>query len=240
MIKVLYKYCLLILCFFLFLNGFSQAEKNNQELEEQSPFGISATFHRGAILPHRKQVSEIVGKATQSFELSFYKNTFGKKEWQQAHNYPRLGISVITMDLGNEEELGNGYGVFSFIELSSNRHKKVSWDTKLGYGLGYIEKPFNREKNFKNVAIGSHFNALIYVNTGCKVRFSDAINFSVGLSVVHFSNAASSIPNLGINILSLNSGLSYEFGKKEQFVKSPFDKRPRKWTKSLRGTFGVK
>ncbi|MEJ6735950.1 MAG: acyloxyacyl hydrolase [Flavobacteriales bacterium] len=220
------------------MKGFAQVEE--QLDSEEASFGISAIFHQGAILPHRKIVSEIVGEATKSFELSVYKNTFGKKDWQQLHNYPRFGVSVIAMNLGNEKELGNGYGVFSFIELPSNHQRKISWNIKLGYGLGYIEKPFDRETNFKNVAIGSNFNALIYANSSWSVKFYKSVKLSLGLSMVHFSNASSARPNLGINILSLNSGLSYAFGEKEKFVASKIDKRPRKWVKSLRGTFGVK
>ena len=97
------------------MKGFAQIEE--QLDKEGTSFGVSAIYHQGAILPHRKIVSEIVGKSTRSFELSVYKKTFGKKTWQQLHNYPRLGVSVIAMDLGNEKELGNGYGIFSFIEL---------------------------------------------------------------------------------------------------------------------------
>tara|TARA_B100000809_G_scaffold265865_1_gene326139 strand:+ start:10388 stop:11449 length:1062 start_codon:yes stop_codon:yes gene_type:complete len=220
------------------MKGFAQVEE--QLDKEGTSFGISAIYHHGAILPHRKIVSEIVGKSTKSFELSVYKNTFGKKTWQQLHNYPRLGVSVIAMDLGNEKELGNGYGIFSFIELPSNHNKTISWNMKLGYGLGYIEKPFDRETNFKNVAIGSHFNAIIYANSSWRVKFSESVNLSLGLSMIHFSNASSSRPNLGINIFSINSGLSYGFGEKEKFVALKIDKRPRKWIKSLRGAFGVK
>lgn len=223
------------------MKGFAQDELEKEQLkEEASSFGVSGSFHQGAILPHRKMVSEIVGKATKSVEVSFYKNTFGKKVWQQKHNYPRLGLSFIAMNLGNEEELGNGYGVFSFIELPSNHHEKISWNMKLGYGLGYIEKPFDRETNVKNIAIGSHFNAIIYANSKWSLRLSQELKFSLGLSVVHFSNASSSRPNLGINILSLNSGFSYGFGVKERFSSQKIDKRPRKWKKSVRATFGVK
>ena len=220
------------------MKGFAQVEE--QLDTEKASFGISAIFHQGAILPHRKIVSEIGGKATKSFELSVYKNTFGKKDWQQLHNYPRLGVSVIAMNLGNEKELGNGYGIFSFIELLSNHQRKISWNIKLGYGLGYIEKPFDRETNFKNVAIGSNFNALIYANSSWSVKFYKSVKLSLGLSIVHFSNASSSRPNLGINILSLNSGIFYAFGKKEKYFAHKINKRPRKWIKSLRGTFGVK
>jgi hypothetical protein len=223
------------------MKGFAQDQSYKGQLEGGfSSFGITGAFHQGAILPHRKMVSEIVGKATKSIEISFHKNTFGKKAWQQTHNYPRLGVSFIGMYLGNEQELGNGYGIFSFIELPSNHYRRISWNMKLGYGLGYIEKPFDRETNYKNVAIGSHFNAIIYANSKWSVRLSEQSKFSLGLSVVHFSNASSSRPNLGINILSLNSGFSYSFGEKERFLALKTEKRPRKWKKSARSTFGVK
>jgi len=237
-IKVQYKYCLLFLSVFLFMKGFAQVSKQFEK--EYSSVGISATYHQGAILPHRKIVNEIVGKSTRSIELSIYKNTFGKKDWQFLHGYPRLGVSVIAMDLGNEKQLGKGYGVFSFIELPSNYKRKISWNMKLGYGLGYIEKPFDRETNYKNVAIGSHLNAIIYANSNWRFKCSESINLSLGLSLIHFSNASSSVPNLGINMVSLNSGFSYSFGKKEQLINQKIAKRPRKWIKSLRGTFGVK
>jgi len=220
------------------MKGFAQVSKQFEK--EYSSVVISATYHQGAILPHRKIVSELVGKSTRSVELSVYKNTFGKKDWQISHGYPRLGVSVIAMDLGNEKQLGNGYGVFSFIELPSNHQRKISWNMKLGYGLGYIEKPFDRETNYKNVAIGSHFNAIIYANSSWGLRLSKSVNLSLGLSLIHFSNASYSVPNLGINVLSLNSGVSYSFGKKEVFVEREIEKRPQKWIKSLRATIGAK
>ena len=235
----------MILGLSLFMKGFAQDMSPQVSPRGQldggfSSFGVSGVFHQGAILPHRKVVSEIVGEATKSVELSIYKNTFGKKSWQQLHNYPRLGISFIAMDLGNEKELGNGYGIFSFIELPSNHYNKISWSMKLGYGLGYIEKPFDREKNVKNVAIGSNFNAIIYANSIWSLRLSEELKFALGVSMVHFSNASSSRPNLGINVLSLNSGFSYGFGEKERFIAQKIEKRSRKLVRSIRGTFGVK
>ena len=86
MIKVHHKYGLLILFLFLFVKGFTQ-------IEEPS-LGIKATYHYGAILPHRKVVNEIVEGHTQVYELSFYKLTVGNKTWQQLYNYPKLGISA--------------------------------------------------------------------------------------------------------------------------------------------------
>ena len=85
----------------------------------------------------------------------------GNKKWQQSYNYPKTGFSAVAINLGNEKELGMGLGIFPFIELPINQ-RKINWRFKIGYGLGYIEKPFDRKTNYKNVAIGSQS---LYLNT---------------------------------------------------------------------------
>ena len=230
MIKVHQKFRLLILLLFLFLKGFTQKEPS---------VSLKGTYHTGAILPHRKEVNEIVEGKTQVYELSFYKLTTGKKQWQQLYNYPKLGISTLAINLGNERELGMGYGVFPFVEIPLNK-RKINWRLKMGYGLGYIEKPFDKKTNYKNIAIGSHYNALIYANMLWSIKLNDAFNTSAGLSIIHFSNGSFSRPNLGINIVSLNTGLSYNFGKRNEKNVFDIEERPHKWTKKIMISFGVK
>ncbi len=78
----------MVLLSFLFVKGFAQyevPETEEKQIYKQGsnpsylPFGIKATFHHGAILPHRKDVNEIVEGHTQAYELSFNKSTSGKK-----------------------------------------------------------------------------------------------------------------------------------------------------------------
>jgi hypothetical protein len=230
-IKVLHKYRILIFFLFLFAKGFSQ--------ESVSSYSIKGTYHLGAILPHRSVVNEIIEGHTRAYELSFYKSTNGKKTWQQLYNYPKIGLSVLAIDLGNEKELGMGYGFFPFIEIPLNQ-RKINWRLKLGYGLGYIENPFDRVTNYKNMAIGSHFNAIIHANMLWSVKLGDAINSSAGLSLNHYSNGSFSRPNLGINIVSFNAGLSYNFGEKKDIVKNDIEKRTHKWSKQAMISIGAK
>lgn len=230
MIKLQHKYLLLFFSLFLFANGFAQ---------DKISHGVKATFHHGAILPHRQEVNEIVEGHTQAYEFSYYKSTFGKKEWQQLYHYPKLGFSALAINLGNKEELGMGYGFFPFIEIPINK-RKISWQFKLGYGIGYVEKPFDGETNYKNVAIGSHYNALIYANTYWSVKLSNAFRTTAGLSIIHFSNGSFSRPNLGINIVSLNTGLLYSFGQQSEYIVNGIEERPHKWTKKIMMGFGLK
>ena len=213
------------------MKGFAQ--------EGERPYTLKTTFHGGGILPHRAEVNEIVEGHTQTYEFSFYKSTYGNKSWQQLYSYPKVGLSALVINLGNEEELGMAYGGFAFIEIPLNK-RKISWKVKIGYGLGYVEKPFDRESNFKNIAIGSHYNALIYVNTLWSIKLSSAIRTTAGLSMIHFSNGSFSRPNLGINIFSLNSGLSYRFGEQKERITNQIVERPHQWTKKVMVGFGVK
>lgn len=230
-IKVHHKYKLLVFLFFLFVNGFSQ--------EPVPSYSIKETYHLGAILPHRSEVNEIIEGHTQAYELSFYKATIGKKPWQQIYNYPKIGISALAINLGNEKELGMGYGIFPFIEIPLNQ-RKINWRLKFGYGLGYIEKPFDRESNYKNIVIGSHINAIIHGNMLWSFKVVDAVSASAGLSLIHYSNASFSRPNLGINIVSFNAGLSYNFGAKQAIIVNTLENRPHQWNKQLMVGFGVK
>ena len=231
MIKVHHKYCLLIFFVFLFFNGFSQ--------ETVSPFSIKGAIHFGSIVPHRPIVNEVIEGHSYGYELSFYKSTVGEKDWQQLYNNPKMGVSALATELGNKEELGMGYGVFPFIEIPLNK-RKINWRLKMGYGLGYIEKPFDRETNYKNVVIGSHFNAIIYANMMWAIKLGNSISSSTGLSLIHFSNASFARPNLGINVFSLNTGISYHFGEKRKLVVRKMESRPHVWTKKMMVCFGIK
>ncbi|MBL4592680.1 MAG: acyloxyacyl hydrolase [Flavobacteriales bacterium] len=213
------------------MKGFSQ--------KEESTVGVKATFHTGAILPHRPLVNEVIEGHTQAYEISFYKSTTGKKEWQQLYNYPKMGVSALAVNLGNERELGMGYGIFPYIEIPLNK-RKLNLRIKIGYGLGYIEKPFNRETNYKNITIGSHYNAIIYVNMGWAIKLSNAFSTSAGVSLIHFSNGSYSRPNLGLNNFSLNTGLAYNFGEKKKHIVNDITERPHKWTKKVMFGVGVK
>lgn len=208
-----------------------------QELEPK--FGVKETYHFGAILPHRQIVNENVEGHTFAAELSFYKQTTGKKDWQQVYNYPSIGISALGMDLGNPNELGNAFGVFPFIELPLNK-RKINWRLKMGYGLGYITKPFDVETNYKNVVVGSPINALIYLNMGFDTKLTNWLSSSAGLSLIHFSNGSFARPNLGVNIASLNFGFKYRFGSTDNKLVTEILGREKLWKKQFMFGLGIK
>lgn len=238
-------YGLIVLSLFLFEIGYSQSEVTNNlpvAFEEgldtlhYNSFGVKGTFHHGAILPHRKAVSEIIEGQSNGVEISFVKATSGKKRWQQLYGLPQVGISALAINLGNPDELGFAYGFFPFVALPIIQ-RKITWNIKVGYGLGVIEKPFHKKDNHKNVAIGSHINAIIYFNSMLNFKVLNQLEASAGASLIHFSNGSSARPNLGINVLSLSGGLQYSFGKRKAFVHEVGTASALNWSKYV--TFGV-
>jgi hypothetical protein len=230
-IKLCFKYRLFFVLFFILKIGSAQDTIPN--------LGIKGTFHHGFIAPHKPLVNEVIKGHTQIFELSFYKNTTGQRQWEQYFNNPKIGISGFVINTGNDESLGKAYGVIPFVEMPLNQWK-IKWNLKFGFGVGYIEKPFNRIDNYKNLTIGSHLNALIFVNSLWDLPINERFNTSLGLSLTHFSNGSLKRPNLGINLLSVNCGVGYNFGKQKQIV--PFNdvNKEKTWNNFVAFSGGVK
>ncbi len=202
-------------------------------------FGFKTTYHYGFIAPHKPLVNEIIKGHTQITELSFYKKTSGKRQWEQYFNFPKTGISAMIIHSGNMESLGMIYGMFPYVEYPLNKWK-VTWNLKFGYGVGYIQKPFDRVENYKNLAIGSHLNALIFFNSLWSYNITKNLNSSLGLSLTHFSNGSLKRPNLGINLLSVNAGVGYEFGSMNPKVVFNNIDKEKKWEGSVALSAGVK
>ena len=231
MIKLKVKYGLLMGLMIFFKSFIAQESKNN--------FGAAVNYHFGFISPHNVLVNEIIKGHAQITELSFYQQTDGEKQWQRYFNYPKLGISAMYINSGNPISLGNIYGVFPYIDFPLN-HWKITWNLKFGYGIGFIEKPFDRKTNYKNLAIGSHINALIFMNSHWNFPITERINLSTGVSLTHFSNGSLKRPNLGINIFSLNAGVSYCFGNQITTNEPTDEKREKEISHSVLATVGLK
>jgi hypothetical protein len=153
---------------------------------------------------------------TKAIELNLSKQTCGNALWQKAYNLPEFGVSLMMFDLANPTMLGTGISLFPNIDftLTKNKiHQKpfIEWRLKFGYGIGYLSKIFDRENNFKNIAIGSHLNAFIHLNNHIVAKINEHWMCSAGISFSHFSNGAFKTPNLGINVPAANMGIIYYF-----------------------------
>lgn len=164
----------------------------------QKTYGVDASFKHGFLMVHRSTMSHLPQEHVQACEVSIFKRMQNFKEWHKTFHYPEVGAALLYSESGNTPVLGRFYGAFAFLRLRFFEHKKSGFYVKLGSGLGYSSKVFNQENNPKNNAISSHVNALIQFSFLYQYRFQKN-RLGFGLDMTHFSNGATTLPNLGLN-----------------------------------------
>ena len=171
-------------------------------------------FHSGYNLPEYSFISAITDDYIRSLDICLFKETVGKKKWEQLYNYPSYGFSFFYSTLGNDEVFGRELSATYFSKMyffSKNRFRLFN---RTGIGLNYVNRKFNLQNNYLNVAVGSKINIHFNFRVGANYRLSDKLSVNTGLSFNHFSNANSAEPNLGINYLTGYGGVNYRLGKK--------------------------
>ena len=173
---------------------------------------IGASTQYGFIWTHRHNMGHLVKKHIAAFELDISKSDGPERAFHQPFHFPWTGIALHFIPLGNPEELGTAIGIYPFINFPlGKKNRKIKTHLRFGYGIGYITKSFDPIENHKNVAIGSHINACmsLRLNEQWKLNANNYVEFGIGIT--HFSNGASKLPNLGLNLPLLNFGFHHLF-----------------------------
>ncbi|NCA77134.1 MAG: hypothetical protein EOM90_12450 [Alphaproteobacteria bacterium] len=144
-----------------------------------------------------------------SFEISIQQMTFGKHPWERAYNYPLIGLSLLYSTLGNNPSLGQGFAVMPHINFPLFKKKDFTLGFRFALGLGYITRSFDRLTNYKNLAVGSNFNAAVNLMLEARYRLNYYLTLTGGIGLQHFSNGALKLPNYGVNAIQINVGLAY-------------------------------
>jgi hypothetical protein len=109
-----------------------------------------------------------------------------------------------------------------FINFPLYKHKNLTAGFRLALGLGYLTKPFDRINNYKNLAIGSHYNAAVNLMFEARYRLNYYISITGGISLQHFSNGSLKLPNYGLNLPLLNLGVALRPFKENQNIDDRF------------------
>ncbi len=205
-------------------------------------FILSGQGHYGYIISHRNNMGNLIKGHIYGGEMNYIFRTDGCKPWQQVHNYPEIGVCFLHLDLANPQQLGTLEALYPYANIRLNKSdKKVSTNLRLGVGLTYITKPFNRITNHQNAAIGSHLNGFVNIRISSAVMLAEAWRLETGVGLTHASNGAISTPNLGLNMVTLNLGLGYAFGNKACiYRKDTIPPAVKKWEPSILAVMGIK
>lgn len=199
----------------------------------QSIKGITfePNLHYGRIIKHTGKFAADIQGNTVGLELNLIKKTYGKQAWQTHQGYPAFGLAVSYFNFGDKNIFGSAFGLVPNFTVKFLQHKKrLHAHFRLGVGAAYLNQIYNVVDNAENNAIGSHLNAMITFRLGTGYRINEKWVLQSSVSYNHFSNGASTLPNLGLNIPTLNIGATYTPRplKKEDFLPA-HTPRERNW-----------
>lgn len=191
--------------FSLFLNGVIAQAQNGLG------WMVESNFHYGQLIKHTPKLRFEVTQPSYAFELNFKKQLLGNKSWHQMQNYPTFGIAAMHYTFGNADFLGSAFSIAPNLGVYLSRKEKFDLQFVFGYGLAYLNKPFDFNTNPQNNAIGSSINATVQLRFVTNFHFHPKWSAKAGISFTHYSNGASSLPNFGLNVPGAMLGLRHRF-----------------------------
>lgn len=145
----------------------------------------------------------ISGSAYQGVGLSFHK-----------FYYRNRPSDSYVLYLPEKEELGNPVSFYLFQGARiAQISPKLSLNYEWNFGLSFGWSPYDYFTNEYNRVIGSKVNAYLNANFYLHYMLSRAIDLTAGVSLAHFSNGSTKLPNAGLNTAGLTVGLTYNFNR---------------------------
>ena len=130
--------------------------------------------------------------------------TIGKNVYDQLWRYPKWGIGYYGVSLYNDTLFGVPNAAFLYIDIPFNKwdpNRKWNFSYSIAGGLSFNFRPNNPQDNPFNTLIGSYNNVYIDLGFWANYRINPSFDAKFGVSFVHFSNGASNLPNMGMNLL---------------------------------------
>lgn len=189
---------------------------------------LSLRLHTGFLMAHRPSVVYLQRDHAQAVELSWHFHPDRTTDWQSLYSFPTLAISYRYINFGNPEQLGFAHCIYPELQLPLLKQKPFTLQARIGFGLGLMTKTFDEEDNYKNLTISSHINAAVMFGLQARIFSSKKTQIITGIDFFHISNGAAQMPNLGLNIPTINLGVIHYNGLPESVVRKNKPEFPRK------------
>jgi hypothetical protein len=152
---------------------------------------------------------------TLGIELSLSPTVSDKKKaspraWQHWYRRSQLYFAAHYQTTGNAEVLGKAFALVPTMRFTLNKpNQRLQTTFAMGWGLAYLSRHYNFFTNPTNIVIGAPINACATAAFQTKFQFSAHWAAAAELGVVHYSNAGTATPNLGLNIPYFGLSLGY-------------------------------
>lgn len=221
-------------CFFTSVNGQGTAAPLYRNLS------VGGHFSYGSFITTEPKAAYVRDSYSYFGELYLQRQTDGSKAWHHDNGLPQWGIGIQYGNLGSKHYVGDLLAAFCYLRLRLFTLGGLQSKVRLGAGGGWVEKVYDPQTNHKNVLVGSHLNAFLNVLWQNEVRLSTRWYVDAGLGFSHLSNGGYTLPNLGVNIPTVQVGVRYAFGEPQVVPAGHRDSFSRKLTYRLFASLAAK
>lgn len=206
----------------------------------QQPWTVGGGASYGFLWPHRPSAWILVEGHAPSIELFAEREVTGDRAWHHDYLMPSYGFSVLYTTMSNPERIGNTVRLIPYLYLPFTRGTRSSFGMRIGWGLGYVSKAYDRLENNKQIAIGSRLNTAIHIMPQYRYEAGRWL-LTGGIGIDHWSNGAYQLPNLGLNYLNASLGVGYALAEAPvaRSVVPVVEERSPKREFSVVGAFGI-
>lgn len=191
--------------------GLSFYLRAQSEMTGSKNFYLKIAPTQGFILEHRSTIGNLVKGYITGIGVDFVKPTYGNKKWHKENNMPEVGLTFNFINFANPAQLGYCYSLAPFIDIPLNKNQKQTrLYMRICWGASYVTKHFDINTNHKNIAIGSGLNTYVQWKWFWHLNLNKQLRLEPGFSFAHTSNGRAAVPNLGLNVVSLNLGITYK------------------------------
>jgi len=164
----------------------------------------------GQIMKHTDRILADVTENSYGIQLNYARRFNGNKSWHHWHDFPEYGISFNAVNFGDHDIFGWTAGLYPFLGKQINLGKRASLSLRMGMGIGYVSKKFDRIDNPTNNMISTHWNNMSGIAANFQFSLSEHWQLSTGVYGIHLSNGGTILPNLGINYLAGQLGIRWQ------------------------------
>lgn len=194
--------------FFLFVTGLVP-------LFGQIPFAGKSGIRFNVFTGHHF-AANVINKTNQSldgkvsgFDIGLVQCGLRNDSFTAIYGTPRLGLDARFINMNSTDTFGYCLALLPTFEIEIIHRKLWSLQSKIAYGINFNTKQFNERTNFDNRAISSPVNFAFDIGLLFHTKLNAHIEVNLGAGLYHVSNGSLKMPNGGINIVYINTGISY-------------------------------
>ena len=202
---------------------------------------FQADYFYGNLIGQNPDAAVLLQGHPTGMFLSYNIRTTGKQEWESSFNYPDYGISLGYQDYHSKiaGKLYSLYGHYNF--YFTNRSSANQLILRTGIGLAYNTNPYDKVKNNKNTAFGTHLNSSTYFKLYFqRENLIQNLGLNAGLTFIHASNSNIKSPNSGANVWAATVGINYSLTPDKGLLNYANNKPGNTFTEPVTYNFAVR